>query len=154
MRIHVVVCVYVLFFASQLSLSRGEMAALVLAISGVMTAEALNTALEKFCDFTQKSRNRYIGLVKDLAAGAVLLSAIGALLVGVIVLFRPELWRLVHLLGACLGGRTAGPVSPQKVKAGECQGGAAASWCPLVLRRKEEDVWRQYLRSARRCWPL
>lgn len=95
MRIHVVVCVYVLFFASQLSLSRGEMAALVLAISGVMTAEALNTALEKFCDFTQKSRNRYIGLVKDLAAGAVLLSAIGALLVGVIVLFRPELWQLL-----------------------------------------------------------
>ena len=95
MRIHVVMCVYVLFFASQLSLSRGEMAALVLAISGVMTAEALNTALEKFCDFTQKSRNRYIGLVKDLAAGAVLLSAIGALLVGVIVLFRTELWQLL-----------------------------------------------------------
>ena len=53
MRIHLVACAYVLFFASQLSLSRGEMACLLLAIGGVMTAETLNTALEKLCDFAQ-----------------------------------------------------------------------------------------------------
>ena len=95
MRIHVVMCIYVLFFASQLSLSRAEMACLLLAIGGVMSMETLNTALEKLCDFNQKNRNRYIGLVKDLAAGAVLLSALAALLVGVVVLFRPELWQLL-----------------------------------------------------------
>ena len=55
MRIHLVACAYVLFFASQLSLSRGEMACLLLAIGGVMTAETLNTALEKLCDFAQKN---------------------------------------------------------------------------------------------------
>ena len=83
MRIHLVMAVYVLFFASQLSLSRGEMACLVLAIGAVMAAEALNTAVEKLCDFAQKNQNRYIRFVKDVAAGAVLLSAVGALLAGV-----------------------------------------------------------------------
>ena len=58
MRIHLVMAVYVLFFASQLSLSRGEMACLVLAIGAVMAAEALNTAVEKLCDFAQKNQNR------------------------------------------------------------------------------------------------
>lgn len=95
MRIHLVACAYVLFFASQLSLSRGEMACLLLAIGGVMTAETLNTALEKLCDFAQKNLNRYIRVIKDMAAGAVLLSAIAALLVGVVILFRPELWGIV-----------------------------------------------------------
>ena len=68
MRIHLVACVYLLFFASRLSLSRGEMACLVLAAGGVLAAESLNTALEKLCDFNQRNRNRYIGLVKDIAA--------------------------------------------------------------------------------------
>ncbi len=95
MRIHLVACAYVLFFASQFSLSRGEMACLLLAIGGVMTAETLNTALEKLCDFAQKNLNRYIRVIKDMAAGAVLLSAIAALLVGVVILFRPELWALL-----------------------------------------------------------
>ena len=94
MRIHLVACVYLLFFASRLSLSRGEMACLVLAAGGVLAAESLNTALEKLCDFNQRNRNRYIGLVKDIAAGGVLLAAVAALLVGVIVLARPELWEL------------------------------------------------------------
>ena len=95
MRIHLVMCAYVLFFASQLSLSRGEMACLLLAIGGVMATETLNTAVEKLCDFNQKNLNRYIRVIKDMAAGAVLLCAIAALLVGVVILFRPELWRLL-----------------------------------------------------------
>lgn len=95
MRIHLMMCAYVLFFASRLSLSRGELACVLLAIGGVMTAETLNTAVEKLCDFNQKNLNRYIRVIKDMAAGAVLLSAIAALLVGVVILFRPELWELL-----------------------------------------------------------
>ncbi len=95
MRIHLVMCAYVLFFASQLSLSRGELACLLLAIGGVLTTETMNTAVEKLCDFNQKNLNRYIRVIKDMAAGAVLLCAIAALLVGVVIFFRPELWRLL-----------------------------------------------------------
>ena len=100
MRIHLTACAYVLFFASRLSLSRGEMACLLLAIGGVMAAEALNTAVEKLCNFAQRSRNRYIRVIKDVAAGGVLLAAIAALLVGVVILFRPELWSLLWELGS------------------------------------------------------
>ncbi len=95
MRIHLTACAFVLYFASQLSLSRGEMACLLLAIGMVMSAELLNTAVEKLCDFNQKSQNRYIRVIKDMAAGAVLLAAVAALLVGVVILFRPELWKLL-----------------------------------------------------------
>ena len=79
MRIHLTACAFVLYFASQLSLSRGEMACLLLAIGMVMSAELLNTAVEKLCDFNQKSQNRYIRVIKDMAAGAVLLAAVALL---------------------------------------------------------------------------
>lgn len=100
MRFHLVAAAYVLFFASRLSFSRGEMACLVLAIGGVMAAEAMNTAVEKLCDFNQKNTNRYIRFVKDAAAGAVLLSAVGALLAGVFLFFRPQLWQLLRRVAA------------------------------------------------------
>ena len=110
MRIHLVACVYVLFLASQLPLSRGELSCLLLAIGLVMAAELLNTALEKLCDFSQRQLNRYIRAIKDMAAGAVLLAAAAALLVGAVVLLRPELWALLRgmvrspwgLMGLCL----------------------------------------------------
>ncbi len=95
MRIHLTACAYVLFFASRLGLSRGEWACLFLTIGSVMAAEAMNTAVEKLCDFTQKQLNPRIRVVKDVAAGAVLLSALTAALVGAAVLLRPELWTAV-----------------------------------------------------------
>lgn len=96
MRIHLVVCVYVLFFASRMSLTRGELASLFLAIGAVMAAETLNTSIEKLCDFAQKHQNHLIRVIKDMAAGGVLLCAVFAALVGVVVLFRPELWDAVR----------------------------------------------------------
>lgn len=104
MRVHLTACVYVLFFASRMELSRGELACLILTIGAVMTAEALNTAIEKLCDFNQKHLNPRIRVVKDVAAGAVLLCALAAVLVGVVILFRPGLW-------ACLQEICVQPVS-------------------------------------------
>ena len=69
MRIHVTAAVYVLFFARFLGVSRGEYAALLLAVALVITAEGFNTAIEMLCDYAQKSYNRFIGRTKDIAAG-------------------------------------------------------------------------------------
>lgn len=93
MRFHLVACCYVLFFASRLSLTRGEMAALALTIGAVLSAETMNTAIERLCDFAQRQRNPFIRSVKDMAAGAVLLCALAAVIVGLCVLCRPELWQ-------------------------------------------------------------
>ena len=91
MRIHLVVCCYVLFFGLRM----GQMACLILTIGMVMGAEAMNTSVEKLCDFTQKRWNPRIRVIKDVAAGAVLLCALAAVLVGSVLLLRPALWQVV-----------------------------------------------------------
>jgi len=95
MRVHLTACCYVLFLAFRMGLTRGEIACIVLTIGTVMSAEAMNTAVEKLCDFAQKQRNPRIRVVKDVAAGAVLLCALAAVLVGAVIFIRPELWQAV-----------------------------------------------------------
>lgn len=91
MRVHLAVTVYVLVFAFRMGFTRGELACLFLTIGVVMGMEAINTSVEKLCDFTQKHWNPWIRKVKDIAAGGVLLSALAAVFVGVFLFFRPEL---------------------------------------------------------------
>lgn len=95
MRIHGIACCYVLFFAFRLGLGRGETACLLLAMGAVTAAEAMNTSVEKLCDYVEKKHVRQIGLVKDLAAGAVVLSALFAALAGGVVFLRPALWEVL-----------------------------------------------------------
>ncbi len=95
MRIHLIACGYVLFFAFKIGVSGGELACLLLSMGLVTGAETMNTAVEKLCDHVCKEQNPGIGRVKDLAAGAVLLCAIFAALVGGAVLLRPELWTAI-----------------------------------------------------------
>ncbi len=98
MRIHLTLCCYVLFFGFRMGLSRGEMACLILTIGVVMGAEAMNTSVEKLCDFTEKHWNPRIRVVKDVAAGAVLLCALAAVLVGGVLFLRPALWQVLLVI--------------------------------------------------------
>ena len=69
---------------------------LILLCSGlVMTAEAVNTALERLADSVHPGHHIGIGESKDIAAAAVLITAIAALSVGLII-FVPKLvsWTL------------------------------------------------------------
>lgn len=96
MRIHWVAALYVLFFAPFLGVNRAEYAVLLLAVALVITAEGFNTAIEMLCDYAQKSYNPFIGKTKDIAAGAVLVCAGFAAIIGFAVLWRPKaLWALV-----------------------------------------------------------
>lgn len=63
---------------------------IVIAITVVWIAEALNTAIEFLCDATTTEFHPLIGKAKDLAAAAVLFAAIGATTIGVIV-FLPKI---------------------------------------------------------------
>lgn len=62
-----------------------------LAIGLVLGTEALNTAIEKTADFVHPDHHPKIGVIKDIAAGAVLLSAITALIIGSII-YLPKLF--------------------------------------------------------------
>jgi len=70
-----------------LKLSAGEWVAVIICIGMVITAEILNTCIERVCDLYSNEFDERIRLIKDLAAGAVLVSAIAALLCSLIILF-------------------------------------------------------------------
>jgi len=71
-------------------LSAMEWCAVVLAITAVWVAEGLNTALERLTDLASPGFHPLAGKAKDIAAGAVLITAIGAVSIGIII-FGPRL---------------------------------------------------------------
>ena len=72
-----------------LGIPRLEWLAVLLAIVSVWTAEALNTAFELLCDVASPEFHPLVEAGKDIAAGAVLICAIGAAITGVLVLGPP-----------------------------------------------------------------
>lgn len=93
--IHAAATVAVVIAGYLLGISRTEWCLIVLACAAVWTAEALNTALEFLADATTMKFHPLVGQAKDVAAGAVLVTALAALIVGVLV-FGPYLMVLVH----------------------------------------------------------
>jgi diacylglycerol kinase (ATP) len=71
-----------------------EWLVIVLAIMAVWTAEALNTAFEALCDVASPDFHPSVERAKDVAAGAVLISAIGSVLVAVLI-FGPRVAALM-----------------------------------------------------------
>jgi len=69
-----------------LKLSVGEWCWIVLAITSVWTAEALNTAFEFLTDVASPEFHPLAEKAKDVAAGAVLLAALGSVAIGGLVL--------------------------------------------------------------------
>ena len=88
--IHAAATLAVAGLGLALGISRLEWCAIALAVALVWTAEALNTALEILCDVVSPDRDPRVARVKDVAAGGVLASAIGAAVVGLLV-FVPHL---------------------------------------------------------------
>jgi diacylglycerol kinase (ATP) len=88
--IHAFVTLAVCAAGLLVGLSASEWCWIVLAIVAVWTAEALNTAFEFLTDVASPNFHPIAGKAKDVAAGAVLISAIGAIVIGVII-FGPRL---------------------------------------------------------------
>ncbi len=85
MRIHFLVAVVVLAVAVAVGVSRLELIALLLAITFVLVAEMINTAVEGTIDAATTSFDPMAKLAKDIAAGAVLIAAVNAVAVGYLV---------------------------------------------------------------------
>jgi diacylglycerol kinase (ATP) len=86
--IHLFATLGVVFWGWFYGISSFEWALLIVAISIVWLAEALNTALEFLCDVVTTEYDSGIGKAKDVAAGGVLVASIGAAVIGIIV-FEP-----------------------------------------------------------------
>lgn len=87
-QIHVIALVINVIAMAFLKVSAIECALLVGMCILVLVTEALNTCIEKICDFIQPNKDERIRIIKDLAAGAVLLSAIGAVIVGILIYYK------------------------------------------------------------------
>jgi len=61
----------------------------ILSIVLVMSVEALNTGLEKICDFVHEDFEVRIGFIKDIAAGAVAIASLGAFII-VLFIYIPK----------------------------------------------------------------
>ena len=70
-----------------------EWMVVMLCIGSVIAAELFNSAIERLVDLVSPERNKIAGEVKDIAAGAVLVTAIAAAIVGLIV-FLPYILAL------------------------------------------------------------
>ena len=93
--IHLLAAIIVVLAGFYFHLARAEWLWIILAIIWVWAAEALNTALELLTDLISPDIHPLAGKVKDVAAGAVLITAIGSVLVGLLI-FGPHVFALAQ----------------------------------------------------------
>ena len=86
-QIHIIALLCVLCMGIQFRINPYEWLALLSVSALVLSLEALNTALEKLCNEVTLERKEGIRNVKDIAAGAVLIAAAIALIIGGIVFY-------------------------------------------------------------------
>lgn len=89
MKIHVLAMIVVIVFGLFFKLNNIEWCFIIIAIVSVISAELFNTAIETVVDMISPEKNPKAKLVKDIAAGAVLVVAIGAAIIGFII-FGPK----------------------------------------------------------------
>ncbi len=90
-QIHLSIATTIVILGLILKLSLTEWAILALTTGFVITTEMLNTVAETAMDYATTEFNPQVKIVKDVAAGAVLLSAITAVIVGLLILGPPLL---------------------------------------------------------------
>lgn len=92
-KIHLIAFLFVIILGVFLNINRIEWMFIFITSALVMTLEAINSALEKLCDHVTPTQHETIKMVKDIAAGAVLIAAFFALVIGSII-FIPALYKL------------------------------------------------------------
>lgn len=95
MKIHVLATLIVTALGFILGLDPLEWVACIFSIVIVISSEMLNTAIETIVDLVSPNINPLAKKAKDIAAGSVLVMAIGAFLVGLII-FIPKIINILH----------------------------------------------------------
>lgn len=97
--VHAVVATLVFLVGLWLNLPPRDWAVLVLTVAMVFAAEFVNTAIEAVVDLASPVHHPLAKVGKDVGAGAVLIAALAAMLIGLLIL-GPPLWaKLVALFG-------------------------------------------------------
>ena len=97
-RIHITCMCYMFYFLLRYDffvVSKTEICILLLSCALVLGGELINTGIEKADDTVSKERKKTIAISKDAAAGAVLVFAVFSVIIGVVIMFQPEAFRLL-----------------------------------------------------------
>ena len=94
-RVHIVAALTAVLLGCALHVSVNEWLWIALCMVLVVNAELLNTAIEVLVDLVSPGYNAKAGHIKDISAGAVLVTAIFALLSG-LVIFLPKILALIY----------------------------------------------------------
>lgn len=95
-RIHLLLAAAALVLGWVMNVSPAEQAAIFFAIVIVFLAEIINTALEKTLDLIDPTFNGKIKIIKDMAAGAVMVASLAAVIIGIAIFwpyFLEVLWQ-------------------------------------------------------------
>jgi len=87
-RIHLVLLSITVFFGIYFNVNEIEWLSITTIAVMVLFSELINTAVENTLDWLEPNHHETVKIVKDICAGAVLVCAIGALIIGIII-FTP-----------------------------------------------------------------
>jgi len=90
-QIQFVIAILVTIAGFYFNLNTSEWIVQILAICIIMSVEGLNTAIEKIADFIHPEHHSKIGFIKDISAGAVFISAISGIVIGLII-YLPKIF--------------------------------------------------------------
>lgn len=96
MRIHISIAAYTLVFSAFYHLTGAEYILLMGAICMVLFAEAVNTAIEAIVNLQTQCYDHLARIAKDVAAGAVFITAFFAVVIGCILFLKPAI--LIHII--------------------------------------------------------
>ncbi|CAI8292589.1 MAG: Undecaprenol kinase [Bacteroidetes bacterium MED-G17] len=83
LKIQSLVFIFVIFFGFYFHIHKHHWQIILCMSACVFCAELVNTSIEKLCNFVEPEKNEHIKLIKDVAAGAVLIAALFALVIGI-----------------------------------------------------------------------
>lgn len=93
LRIHFVAAIFVIILSILFHVNPFEKGILGIMILLVIAAEMINTSIEEMADLITKEHREEARIAKDVAAGMVLLTAIGSVIVGALI-FIPYIVKL------------------------------------------------------------
>ena len=90
MKIHIIIMILVIIFGIMLKINTTEWIICILLFGLVISMELMNTAIENTVNLITKEKNQQAKIAKDVAAGAVLASAIVSAIIGLMI-FVPKI---------------------------------------------------------------
>ena len=94
MNIHLIISILVIVCGFIFNISISEWMLCIICFGLVISLEMLNSAIENLVNLVSPEQNKIAGKIKDISAGAVLIAAICAAIVGLII-FVPKGWSLL-----------------------------------------------------------